>query len=175
MIDKKERIINAASTIIENKGSSGLTVRTVAKKCKSHPHLIYNHFKNKNGLLSHVAQRLTNEMLTESLCFHRSNKDQLIHTVSVFLKKVSKTPHIIDFIFFNPEIGQILPKNSPSIADNLSQKINAVIADLSKEKKIKTQELSLRIWSTINGLAMLIKQGVLKYSPQLAENRLSYI
>lgn len=175
MTAQQRKIIKTASKIIEKDGINNLTMRKLAKQAKLHPNCLYKNFENKNEILKYVAKSMTNDVLNETRFENNNAKEQLIYAVSAFLKKLSEQPHVIDFVFFNKDIEQILPEDSISIPNHFIGKINAAINEKINTGYIDNQQLFLRIWSTIHGLAMMIKQGILAYHPQLAEVRLAYI
>lgn len=173
---QQDKIIKIASNIIEKQGIQNLTIRELVKQSNTCPQSLYREFKNKDELLSKIAQKLTTDFLDEaSNCSEASAKKQLIHSVSIFLKRLNEAPNIMDFIFFNNDIDMLLPDENISIPNHFICKINAAINELENEIKVDRHVLFLRIWSTIHGLAMMLKQGILKYHPQLAEIRLAYI
>lgn len=175
MTTQQKKIIRTASKIIEKDGIEKLTMRELAKQTKLHPNCLYQNFENKNEILGHVAKHMTENLLSEAKSDYQNAKDELIHAVSIFLKKLNEQPHVIDFIFFNNDIDKILPEETVSIPTHFIGKINAVINEKANTEHIDNQHLFLRIWSTIHGLAMMIKQGMLEYDPKLAEVRLAYI
>lgn len=175
MTAQQKKIIKTASKIIEKDGIEKLTMRKLAKQAKLHPNCLYQNFKNKNEILKHVAKSMTDDVLSETRFENKNAKEQLIFAVSAFLKRLIEQPHVIDFVFFNKDIDQILPEDSISIPNHFIGKINAVINERPSDKQVDTQNLFIRILSTIHGLAMMIKQGMLAYHPQLAEVRLAYI
>ncbi|GAA3633171.1 hypothetical protein GCM10022297_10100 [Lactobacillus hamsteri] len=175
MTAQQKKIIKTASKIIEKDGIEKLTMRKLAKQAKLHPNCLYQNFENKNEILKHVAKSMTDDVLSETRFENKNAKEQLIFAVSAFLKRLSEQPHVIDFVFFNKDIDQILPEDSISIPNHFIGKINAAINERPSNKQVDTQNLFIRILSTIHGLAMMIKQGMLAYHPQLAEVRLAYI
>ncbi|KAI4308724.1 TetR/AcrR family transcriptional regulator [Lactobacillus intestinalis] len=169
---QRKRILNTAISIIEKDGIDKLTIRELVKKTNVGTQSVYKHFPNKDELIKTIASKLTTDYLDEVNKSALLNpKEKLIHSASFFLKKTSEHPHLMDFLFFNPKIENILPKNTVNIPTHFIGRINSAL-NVTQVKEDR-QELFLRIWAIIHGLAMMIKNGLLEYTPALAQNRLA--
>ena len=110
---QRKRILNTAISIIEKDGIDKLTIRELVKKTNVGTQSVYKHFPNKDELIKTIASKLTTDYLDEVNKSALLNpKEKLIHSASFFLKKTSEHPHLMDFLFFNPKIENILPKNT---------------------------------------------------------------
>ena len=98
----KTRLVKAALEILENDGITGLTLRKVASKAGITVSSIYNHFKSKQELLTHLIVFSFVEVIysavVESLVESGDNLPQKLKNFPVvFFKKIREKAQFHDF------------------------------------------------------------------------------
>lgn len=155
----REDIIRTSIALIEQEGYSHLTIRAINKKLKISSLSFYKYFDSKKALLLACSERLTAKLdyNLNQLKDHTS-KEQLVSSVKILLDEIKCHPQLMDFIYFNKE--QAIPALG---FVSFHQRINSIINQLVNIEADKS-EIYLRIWSIINGAAIMIRSGIIKYN-----------
>ncbi len=164
-----DTLIAAAIELIRDKGPNAFSLRELAKKAGVSHTAPYRHFKDKNALLSAIAETgfktLTERTRNAAMQFDGDPKRQLIESGVAYVELALDNPEITQLMFGGFIDTEKCPKeNLDSEADNAFQGLVNLIESGKQSGVFRNEEtelLALATWSMVHGLAMLITGGQL--------------
>jgi AcrR family transcriptional regulator len=115
--DNRDRILKAASTLFEEQGLGGLTVRAIAAYAGVSTIGVYSHFKGKKGLLEALYQEGF-EHLGEAALVPEDNVepgDLILDLVNRYFDFAARYPAHYD-LMFGPDAPMLEPDSEPQKA-----------------------------------------------------------
>ncbi len=160
----REKLLEAAETLLESQGVAELSLRTVAKSAGVSHAAPYRHFESKHHLLFALvelaSQRLADEIGACETAFPDDPKAQLMAAGKAYVRRATQSPEMTNLMFGGLPKGEELPERSPCAFENLLRIIrNGQEAGLYPEPD--TLRLAITAWSMVHGLAELIATGSL--------------
>lgn len=164
--DLKKALLRAASELLEEVGYEGFTLRKCAARAGVSPSAPAHHFKDAGGLLNSLAvegfQSLSTKLRAAFLS-SREGKDNPCKAVAIeYLCFAKSNPALYKVMFGsrldanNPE----LKRASESCFENLHLSVSEMFPRKNREEINAT---SLRMWSSVHGLSMLLIEGRLNF------------
>lgn len=90
----EERIIEAALRVLDRKGTTGLSIRAVAKAADTTSPTLYDRFRNREELLAAVIRRIHLELVTIL-----SSSKSIEKLVQSYLQFISEYPHRYELVY----------------------------------------------------------------------------
>jgi AcrR family transcriptional regulator len=165
--DLKRALMVAASELLEEVGYEGFTLRKCATRAGVSPSAPAHHFKDAKGLLSHLAVEGFGSLSPVlQAAFQKSQKSGVSSCRAVaigYLRFAQANPALYKMMFASK-----LDANYPELKAASEACFDELRASVSKLFPQKDEEevraISLRMWSSVHGLSML-----------LIENRLNFL
>lgn len=162
----REALIEAALTLIRDKGPAGFTFAEAARAAGVSPAAPYRHFRDRDALLADVAKRGF-EAFTQALSAAwnegRPSPREAFHRVGgAYLAFAGSEPAFFSAMF---ESGLALSDYPELRAEGdrafavLREACEAVIATLPKDRRPPPLMMALHIWSLSHGIAALFARG----------------
>jgi AcrR family transcriptional regulator len=168
----KDNILAACTELIEQNGSPNVTIRAINQKLKISSLSFYHFFASKKDLMAACLLEQTEKCNQKiDLADHLSPKQQLLYLTNLLLTDIKDHPNLMEFVYFNKQAVESLPNNIPSYFAYFHQRVNNLISRIIPESQ-KNQEARLRIWSIINGAAIMIKSGFIEYEVEIINQNL---
>lgn len=152
--ETKERIFQAAKTILQRSGYENLSIKNICEKAGVSNGSFYHHFKTKDDLLSYYieAQPTVNPALLDM----PQNKEEAVNAiVGVYLNYASYCKELgVDFV-----AGYYTPRNqalNPDIRTERPYPIVTVQQYLEKAVVANAIQLKLTIAEVVNDIRMLV-------------------
>ena len=166
MKSTNEEIINTTIAWINKNGYQDFSLRKLAKEINMSAPAIYKHFKNKDDLFEKVTEELSASFMKNvNLDATQSIEEKILIIAQQFCQQFELQTNLMDFLFFN----------SQSVAnfdfENIEkypflQNMKYLIHE-ANPGKITDQQLFIKLWSFIQGYALLLKNNIVKYDPEL--------
>lgn len=162
----KEALIEAALSLISQKGPGGLTFADAARAAGVSPAAPYRHFRDREALLADVAQRgfmLLAEVLTRAWGDGQPDALRAFDRVGkAYLGFARQEPAYYAAMFESgADIGA--DPNLRAAADDafsaVRTAVEAVIATLPAASRPPAMMMTLHIWSQAHGIASLFGRG----------------
>lgn len=166
-----QKIIAATIDWIQNYGYDNFSLRKLANQLNVTAAAIYKHFKNKDELFEVATKQLSADFINHlQLETAQNSTDKLLLIAQYFCQQFEEQTNLMDFLFFN---SQALMALNPQKADQYPflKKVKQLIHD-SNQTKINDQDLFIKLWSFIQGYALLIKNQVTAYNSELVSSSL---
>ena len=166
----EQRIINNTIKMIDNEGYQNISLRKLAQQLNMTTGAFYKHFKNKNELFYRTALVLSQKIVDWLLISNEQNAfAQLLAMAQNFCELFQTNPRRMDFLFFNPTVISIYHQTNTefpflSLARDLASQVNP--------ERLSDEDFFNQIWSFIQGYALLIKNQVTNYDPNLVKTTL---
>lgn len=167
----REAIIAAATTLLEEGGVEGLSLRKVAAQTGVSPTALYSHFRDKRELLAVLAttgfELLTQNMLQEAGrpgAGSEGDAPQLTALARGYVLFAIDNSALFQ-LMFGREIGDLLAFPQLVAAGSRCYSLMADSVASAMQDSADTQTASIgatAAWSTVHGLAMLILDGRIK-------------
>ncbi len=161
-------LVEAALPLLATYGTTGLSLREVAKAAGVSHAAPYRHFRDKTALLEAIAAagyaRLMQACQHAEKRFPRDPQKQLVEAGMAYLLLAAENPEIIRLMFGGVSLescGEELKR----AAQNAFQSLRKIIENGQNAgiyKKAEDLDLTLASWSMVHGLSMLITSGPLK-------------
>jgi len=169
-MNTQQTIFTTAVDIIEHHGSTALTMRRLAGKIGLTPMALYRHYKNRDRLLTAVAEQYFSAMAARWQAYAADNPyDRALALIGADLIQFSlEHPHIYRLMFIEPRAdARTIPKNS---GDNESPTFSIVVACVQRGITDgalhggSAPEIALALASQVHGLVALRQGGRLHMS-----------
>lgn len=166
----QQALVEAGAQLIEENGISGISLREVAKIAGVSHSAPYRHFKDKNALLTSIAevgfQRLGHAMQLAVEQHPGNAREQLIEAGVAYIRLALDNSEMFHLMF-----GGLIAAEDPSEALQQSsvlafQGLVLIIQGGQKDglyKQAEANELALTAWSLVHGYAMLASTGKLHH------------
>ena len=159
--DLKNALIQAATTVLAEKGAAALSLREVAKVAGVSHAAPYRHFRDKAALLRVLAQggfeRLTAAINTAAENSPHNPEQKLIEAGVAYVRNALQHPEITKLMF----AGTIEPQQDRAYLAASAASYEALL-DIIREgieqgsfRQQPPQQLVLVAWASMHGLAML--------------------
>lgn len=185
--EKKQRILDAALTIIQEEGIDGLSIRKIASRIQQTPGIIYHYYKDKDAILEAIVMSGYKEILAtlQTADIITSNaKDTLYQTLTMYIELMIKKGDVFFMLMNsrNPHIAghiDLLEKNIRSKRKSMDMLCH-VIEDGIKQGIFYCEHIELRaqcIWTSVYGLLtrLLLEQPDIQQQERLIEEELQFI
>jgi AcrR family transcriptional regulator len=166
--DLRRSLIQAGSTLIEEKGLSGLSLREVARAAGVSHTAPYRHFQDKADLLAAIAQvgfeRLTDEAGKAGRAHQGDPRRQFLAAAVQYILFSVRHPSMAHLLFGGVINMRTAPRSLKQASWAAFELVETIInqgkqAGIFRERD--TMELAVTTWSGIHGLAQLISGGYL--------------
>jgi AcrR family transcriptional regulator len=165
--DLKRALMRAASELLEEVGYEGFTLRKCAQRAGVSPSAPAHHFKDAAGLLNQLAvegfEALSSILRAAFLKSQEKNAASCRGVAMEYLRFAKANPALYKVMF-----GSRLHADQPDLKAATQQsfeKLQLSVAEVFPQMSPKEiRALSLRMWASVHGLALL-----------LIENRLNFL
>jgi AcrR family transcriptional regulator len=165
--DLKRALMKAASELLEEVGYEGFTLRKCATRAGVSPSAPAHHFKDAMGLLSNLAVEGFGSLSPVlRAAFQKSQKSGVSSCRAVaigYLRFAQANPALYKVMFASK-----LDANYPELkaaSEACFKELQSSVSELFPQKnKEEVRAISLRMWTSVHGLSML-----------LIENRLNFL
>ncbi|OFZ30710.1 MAG: hypothetical protein A2622_13660 [Bdellovibrionales bacterium RIFCSPHIGHO2_01_FULL_40_29] len=164
--DLKRTLMLAASELLEELGYEKFTLRKCAARAGVSPSAPAHHFKDANGLLNSLAvegfQSLSSKLRVTFLNSPKDTANPCSAVAVEYLRFAKNNPALYKVMFGsrlnadNPE----LKSASEACFENLYLSVSEMFPGKNKED---LNAISLRMWSSVHGLSMLVVEGRLNF------------
>jgi AcrR family transcriptional regulator len=161
-------LVEAALPLLATYGTTGLSLREVAKAAGVSHAAPYRHFRDKTALLEAIAAagyaRLMQACQQAEKRFSHDPQKQLTEAGMAYLLLAAENPEIIRLMFGGFSLDNC-GEELKQAAQNAFQSLRKIVENGQKAgmyKKAETLDLTLASWSMVHGLSMLITSGPLK-------------
>lgn len=164
--DLKRALMTAASELLEEVGYEGFTLRKCAARAGVSPSAPAHHFKDAAGLLSSLAiegfQSLSSKLRAAFLRSQEETGSPCMAVALEYLRFAKSQPALYKVMF-----GSNLDAENPDLKaaseanfENVHMSVSEILPNKSREEINAT---SLRMWSSVHGLSMLLIDGRLNF------------
>lgn len=160
--DLKRALMVAASELLEEVGYEGFTLRKCAARAGVSPSAPAHHFKDATGLLNSLAvegfQSLSAKLRSAFLNAPKEDAKPCTAVGVEYLRFAKTNPALYKVMFgsrLDAENAE-LKAASQACFENLHLSVSEILPDKSKED---VNAISLQMWSSVHGLAMLLVDG----------------
>lgn len=164
--DLKRALMRAASELLEEVGYEGFTLRKCAARAGVSPSAPAHHFKDAVGLLNSLAvegfQSLSSKLRAAFLNSRGDAGSPCAAVATEYLRFAKSNPALYKVMFGskldadNPELKEA----SEACFENLHLSVSEMLPQKNKEEINAT---SLKMWSSVHGLSMLLIEGRLNF------------
>jgi AcrR family transcriptional regulator len=161
----QQRILSAATTIIETQGFDKLSARNLAQALNLSVGTIYNYFDDINELTLYInSETITwlDRALTSSIKPKTKNVPK--HLVDAYFDFLETHPERWRAVFMHyPPKDFELPQWYIEIVDQVVQHVRDLLSPyLTGYSKNESRDITVGLWAALHGLSMLDQQGKLK-------------
>ncbi len=99
-IDRRPVFLDAAAVAIRRHGP-GVSMTQIAAEAGVTKPILYRHFRDRDGLVHTLAERFSNELMSELQAALRSNGDPrqlIVHTIDAYIAFVERDPDVYRFL-----------------------------------------------------------------------------
>jgi AcrR family transcriptional regulator len=165
--DLKRALMKAASELLEEVGYEGFTLRKCAQRAGVSPSAPAHHFKDAMGLLSNLAVEGFGSLSPVlRAAFLKSQKSGVssCRAVAIGYLRFAKANPALYKVMFGSKLDADYPELKAA-SEACFEELQASVSELFPQKnKEEIRALSLRMWTSVHGLSML-----------LIENRLNFL
>lgn len=164
-------ILKQAIIEIKNSDYQNFSMRKLATKLDTTAAAIYKHFKNKDDLFKEMTVYLSNQFAQNlKLDEAASAEVQLLEIAQQFCENFENNTNLMDFLFFNPQAAIAMNiQNQDFKFFNLVKELVHQVNSMNDTDN----NLFIKLWSFIQGYALLIKNKVITYDPDLVKTTLT--
>lgn len=167
----REALVEAAVSLVEEKGPQGLTLRAAARKAGVSQAAPYRHFEDKEALLAAVAEKGFHNMaafMRKACAPYKNDPMKRLNELGVSYVLFSvRHPHMFH-VMFGPEVAdkkkhEDLHKAAQQTFALLTEGIADYLASTEDPGGFKLgKEAALAAWASVHGLSSLIVDGQLE-------------
>ena len=175
----KQKILDAARTLLEREGAGAVSMRRVAEKVGVTPMAIYRHFPNHAALLRQISDAAFVEVAQVWLgrAQHPDLMHGLLNAMENYLDYAVEHPHLFDYSF---SVARDDARRFPEdFRERRSPTLN-VVADMLMEgmrcgllREGDPWNLAMILWAQAHGLIALYRAGRFNYDE--AQFRVFYL
>ena len=177
----REDLIEAAERLLQDDGVAAVSVRRVAREVGVVPSAVYNHFENREALLTAVAADGYHqlELLGKRMSDRRAEPDQVLRELArAYLQFAAGNPNLYRLMFSaevvayrnNPELEMVSDSSFGRLAEWWYG-----VGSFDPRKSAVEYPYALSVWSILHGAAMQMIDGLVAVdtSKKVAINRLA--
>jgi AcrR family transcriptional regulator len=163
--ETSEKIAAAALNILEKHGAQAVSMRRVAKLVGITPMALYNHFDNREALLTAVARREFEGLARdiEATPKNGSAEVQLLAVMRCYVDYAFARPAIFDYIFSQPRLdARRFPTDFRARRSPTMNRIADIVAEGMRRGELKEDDLwevALEVWAHVHGYVALLRAG----------------
>jgi len=155
----RERIIQAATEIVERQGLEGLSAREIAKRIGYSPGTLYNVFENLDDLLLTIEARLL-DMLAERLANTDASgtpQQRLRRLAETYFAFTQERPKLWNLLIeHRMPADRKVPAWYQTKLESLLTPLEQALAPLLKQADLATQRRAARtLWAGVHGVTSL--------------------
>jgi AcrR family transcriptional regulator len=159
MSDAKNTILQAASELFLEGGTSALSVRAISKRAGVSTIGIYSHFKGKQGILDELYIEGFEKVFSamDILDTNAPVRDVILQGVKGYLEVADQYEAHYRLIFGEGDAGYLPSKEAQSMAEKTFKKLVGISSLILPEdtKKAERQRVALEIWAFVHGYVSL--------------------
>jgi AcrR family transcriptional regulator len=165
--DLRRALLDATLAIVAREGTTGLSLRAVARRVGVSPQASYNHFRDRAALLSAAAEEGLLELarrLREARDTARGPGERLEATGIAYVAFASS--HAAHFrLLSSPDLAE--KRTDPALSAAYEQAFGVLLGAIEECQKVgvvrtgDTRAFALAAWATVHGLAWLVVDGQL--------------
>ena len=159
----REEIINAALSIVEERGEEGLTARSLGEKLGSSARPIFSVFKSmeevQNGVVTSAKKlykQYVDEGLSQALAFKGVGE--------AYIKFAGEHPKLFRLLFMSEQKSNPTPDSVLPVIDESYEAILKSITDGYGLSREKANTLYVHLWTYSHGIAVLKATKVCTFS-----------
>jgi AcrR family transcriptional regulator len=163
--DLKRALMRAASELLEEVGYEGFTLRKCAARAGVSPSAPAHHFKDAAGLLNSLAVEGFQSLSTKLRATFLSSRNETPTCKGVaveYLRFAKNNPALYKVMF-----GSRLDANNSELkaaSEACFEKLHLSVSEIFPEKNREDiNAISLRMWTSVHGLSMLLIEGRLNF------------
>lgn len=169
----EDRIIAATLAEIAAVGYQQLSLRKLANRLKMTTGAIYRHFRDKEELFYRatvvLSQRVAAALPDDQ---GMSAFERLLTVAQRFCQLVQEQPQLMDFLFFNPSLTTVYQQEQ---TDFSFLRLVRELSDQVNPGALTNPQFFTQLWAFIQGYALLIKNGVTSYRPEVVRLTLNQL
>ncbi|MGO2111913.1 MAG: TetR/AcrR family transcriptional regulator [Pseudoclavibacter sp.] len=159
-----QELERSALEVLAERGTSGVSLREVARRAGVSHNAPYHHFGDRQGLLKSVAARGLRDLLAAMTAGRDSAtgpRGRLVAAGLAYVDFAIEQPGLFDVIF-DPEICD--PRAPNPVTGPFIEVTNAFLTDAVRElrpdsSQNRVDELTAAMWSLVHGFAALVPAG----------------
>lgn len=170
----KEEIINAALSIVEERGEEGLTARSLGEKLGSSARPIFSVFKSmeevQNGVVTSAKKlykQYVDEGLSQALAFKGVGE--------AYIKFAGEHPKLFRLLFMSEQKSNPTPDSVLPVIDESYEAILKSITDGYGLNREKANALYVHLWTYSHGIAVLKATKVCTFSNEEISSMLTEV
>ncbi len=176
----KNDLIHNGLILLNRDGYEKFSLRKLAQICNVSQSAPYNHFKNKDELISAIIQETINSFSASLKIALKSYPDnpaiQLLEMGKQFVSFMVENPEYLKFLFLNNEKPRVIIHKSSFLVNKkqpfcIFETCATNYLDYIGAKKEGRIYVILAMWSLVHGIAVLIVNNNVKFE----ENYLDYV
>jgi AcrR family transcriptional regulator len=167
--DLRRALLDAALSLVEREGATGVSLRAVARKAGVSPAAPYRHFSGKEGLLAAVSEegfRAMADSMMDARAQHRDIPLAGFRAVGLAYVRFAASHPSHFRVMFGPDVSD--KSAHPDLRD-ASERAFGVLATAILDCQrpglvdgVEPRQLAIAAWATFHGLATLLVDGQLK-------------
>lgn len=167
----REDLIHTAERILQEEGLAALSVRRVAREVGVVPSAVYNHFENREALLTAVAADGYHqlEMLGKRMSDRRAQPERILRQLArAYLRFAADNPNLYR-LMFSAEV--VAYRNNPEL-EMVSDSSFGRLAEwwygpgtFDPGKSAVEYPYALSVWSILHGAALQMIDGLVAVNP----------
>jgi AcrR family transcriptional regulator len=155
----RQLILDAAQSIIETNGLSGLSAREIARRIGYSPGTIYNMFENLDDVVLHVEARVLDalDQRIATAMEEGAPKDKVVRLAETYLAFTSERPKLWNLLFehYMPG-GSDTPPWYQQKLEMLMSRVETAMAPLfPPEADAERQRAARVLWAGVHGITSL--------------------
>jgi len=164
MSDAKNTILQAASELFLEGGTSALSVRAISKRAGVSTIGIYSHFKGKQGILDELYIEGFEKVFSamDILDTNAPVRDVILQGVKGYLEVADQYEAHYRLIFGEGDAGYLPSKEAQAMAEKAFKKLVDISSLILPEdtKKAEKQRVALEIWAFVHGYVSLKQHAI---------------
>lgn len=157
----REALLNAAKSLIREKGISSFSLRAIARDVGIDPAACYRHFKNKEALLHGIASRgftaLSHKMMEADN--GKASKETIVNMGNAYVEFALSDPIVFQIMFGGcglPALDERLrePTVDHTAFEILQQALRRYLIS-SNQSSDKLHATAMAVWAAVHGVAAL--------------------
>lgn len=152
--DARNALLAAAADLLEKVGAAHLSLRQVAEHAGLSRQAPYNHFRDKEALLSELVregfEQLAVTLATEA---DPQSRNALEHAAEAYIRRAQEAPALFRLMFSQELVDLSRFPEAERAGRAAFGKLQEIVAASAPEDRVR--ELALAAWSLVHGYATL--------------------